>query len=192
MILIYPGVHPVTLTNRFLAGLGLTNEMNSPQYAIFPTEAHPPYSGFHCRQFMNEVLQAQGLQDHPVSIIAFSAGVVGAIAAAQYWHHRGIAIANFIAIDGWGVPLAADFPIFRMSHDHFTHWSSALLGAGELNFYADPAVGHLKLWQAPDQAMGQVVASDGEKGVRRRGFEENRVSAAQFIHNILNLDSRPS
>lgn len=182
----------MTLTNRFLAGLGLTNEMNSPQYAIFPTEAHPPYSGFHCRQFMNEVLQAQGLQDHPVSIIAFSAGVVGAIAAAQYWHHRGIAIANFIAIDGWGVPLAADFPIFRMSHDHFTHWSSALLGAGELNFYADPAVGHLKLWQAPDQAMGQVVASDGEKGVRRRGFEENRVSAAQFIHNILNLDSRPS
>lgn len=188
--MIYPGVHPVALTDQFVAGLGLTSEMNTPQYAVFPTEAHPPYSGFHCRQFMDEALQVQVVQDDPVSIIAFSAGVVGAIAAAQYWHHRGIAIANFIAIDGWGVPLAADFPIYRMSHDHFTHWSSALLGAGQLNFYADPSVDHLKLWQAPDQAMGYVVTSDGEQGVRLHGLEENCVSAAQFIRKILNLNSR--
>ncbi len=184
MILIYPGIHPVALTERFIAALGLSNDSDDTEYAVFPTDVDPPYSGFHCRQFMGEVLSAQVPQDNPVSIIAFSAGVVGAIAAAQYWHPRGIAIAHFIAIDGWGVPLAAEFPIYRISHDHFTHWSSALLGAGQVNFYADPAVDHLELWQAPDQAIGHVV-SHGEKRDRLRCLEEHRISAAQFISNSL-------
>lgn len=116
-------------------------------------------------------------QDSSVSIIAFSAGVVGAIAAAQYWHHRGVSIAHFIAIDGWGVPLVADFPLYRISHDYFTHWSSALLGTGSLNFYADPAIDHLDLWQAPDQAMGWRV-EQGEKC-------DSRMSVAQFIRHVL-------
>ena len=139
---------------------------------------------------MGEVLQLENC-DHNhspstnTSVIAFSAGVVGAIAAAQYWHHRGIAISHFIAIDGWGVPLAAEFPIYRISHDHFTHWSSALLGAGQVNFYADPAVDHLDLWQTPDQTLGYVVRLQEEKRDRLGRPKENHISAAQFIRNSL-------
>ncbi|MGB3188280.1 MAG: hypothetical protein WBB43_02490, partial [Limnoraphis sp.] len=59
-----------------------------------------------------------------------------------------------IALDGWGVPLGGNFPIYRISHDRFTHWSSALLGGGVESFYADPPVEHLDLWSSPQTARG--------------------------------------
>jgi len=44
-----------------------------------------------------------------------------------------------------GVPLVGNFPIHRLSHDYFTHWSSAVLGSGNDSFYADPPVEHLEM-----------------------------------------------
>lgn len=63
-------------------------------------------------------------------------------------------IKALIALDGWGVPLGGNFPIYRLSHDSFTHWSSALLGGGTESFYADPPVEHLELWRSPQTTKG--------------------------------------
>lgn len=76
------------------------------------------------------------------------------MAAARSWQQSGGTIKALIALDGWGVPLYGDFPIHRLSHDHFTHWSSKLLGAGLDGFYADPPVEHLELWRSPQTTQG--------------------------------------
>ena len=61
-----------------------------------------------------------------------------------------------IAFDGWGVPLVGNFPIYRISHDQFTHWSSELLGKGDKSFYADPPVEHLDLWRSDKDSPAHV------------------------------------
>jgi hypothetical protein len=86
-------------------------------------------------------LQTAADPQEPLLLIGFSAGVVGAIAAANLWQGQGRRVAAVIAVDGWGVPQVGDFPLHRVSHDYFTHWSSAVLGAGADSFYADPARG---------------------------------------------------
>ncbi|MEA5420258.1 hypothetical protein VB712_13590 [Spirulina sp. CCNP1310] len=112
----------------------------------------------------------------PVTVIGFSAGVVGAIAAARLWEKQGGKITRLVAIDGWGVPLGGNFPIHRLSHDAFTHWSSGLLGAGSGGFYADPGVEHLQLWQAPETVWGWSMA-----GMARQDY----TTALRFIGNVL-------
>lgn len=102
--------------------------------------------------------------DNPADliVIGFSAGVIGAIAAAWAWQFQGHRLKALIALDGWGVPLGGNFPIHRCSHDYFTHWSSALLGSGTDNFYAEPAVEHLELWGKPAQVTGWRVTPEGK------------------------------
>jgi hypothetical protein len=97
----------------------------------------------------------------PLTMIGFSAGVVTAMANATLWRASGGTIAAVFALDGWGVPLVGDFPIYRLSHDYFTHWSSGLLGGGAESFYADPAVDHLALWSSPDTVTGWSVSATG-------------------------------
>lgn len=92
-------------------------------------------------------------------VIAFSAGVAGAIPALNLWQLQGGKVAGLLAIDGWGVPAVGNFPIYRLSHDYFTHWSSALLGTGEVNFYADPPVEHLEMWRSPHTCQGWRVTN---------------------------------
>ena len=104
----------------------------------------------------------------PVVVIGFSAGVVGAAGAAAVWNQTraeqsvqsplpiGGKVARLIAVDGWGVPVLG-VPVTRISHDRFTHMSSLLLGAGDVNFYADPPVAHLDLWRSPEAAQGWQV-----------------------------------
>lgn len=145
-IFVCPGIHSPTLTTQFVTALGLSQQ----EVLIFPSD-QPVYSPQHVLDFFKP--QA------PVVIIAFSAGVVGAIAATRTWYDRNIPISALIAIDGWGVPLFGDFPIYRVSHDQFTHWSSKLLGGGE-SFYADPAVDHLTMWHSPHLVRGYVDFSN--------------------------------
>ena len=136
------------LTESFISGLQLPLE----NVAILPSDRQPVYSPQHVLEFFSP--------SDSVLIIAFSAGVVGAIAAARTWHRRGVSISALIAIDGWGVPLFGAFPTHRMSHDRFTHWSSALLGGSETSFYADPPVDHLNLWCAPQSVQGVIEPSN--------------------------------
>lgn len=128
-------------------------------------------------------LQGQGSPSAlgPISIVAFSAGVVGAAQAISRWQELGGQLACLIAIDGWGVPLGGDYPIYRLSHDAFTHWSCGWLGSGAVNFYADPAVEHLSLWQAPDQVVGWCVDKR----------QQTRTNAADFIGQSL-ADTNPA
>ena len=86
MLLICPGIHPPELTESFLDGV-LENWKNQQQLGellIFPTQDYPAYSSLDIFNFID--------QNHPKSaiiIIAFSAGVVGAIGAALAWQQLG-------------------------------------------------------------------------------------------------------
>jgi hypothetical protein len=186
-VIICPGIHPPELTESFVAELQLGEICQSEDILIMPGKDYPVYSGFHILQFVCDRLRGNGKTDYQLPItnyqlpirlvfISFSAGVVGAIAAATAWRRMGGTVTAFIALDGWGVPLFGDFPIYRISHDEFTHWSSALLGSGEESFYADPGVGHLELWRSPQTARGWWVNQEGERELS---------SAAEFLTMLL-------
>ncbi|HEY9851875.1 MAG TPA: hypothetical protein V6D28_20550 [Leptolyngbyaceae cyanobacterium] len=189
MILICPGIHDRDLTDSFLAQLKYQassndlNELRSESIVVFPADEFPAYSAFHIWRFLEEV----GI--HPVDreksavplvLICFSAGVVGGIGVAWMWQTLGGKVKALIALDGWGVPLIGNFPIHRISHDYFTHWSSGLLGTGEDNFYADPPVPHLELWRDPTNTPGCWINS--EFGTCDRRFP---LTAAQFLTMLL-------
>lgn len=148
-IIICPGIHNPTLTRDFIASLQF-HSIELENFLIFPTERYPAFSGLHLWQF----LQEQKISKKSLTFLAFSAGVVAAIAAAQFYQLEGGKVEKIIALDGWGVPLWGNIPIYRGSHDYFTHWSSALIGEGNISFYADPPVEHLALWRMPHQVSG--------------------------------------
>jgi len=180
-LVICPGVHPADLTQQFLEAIALPQKVH-----IFPANHKAPYSPLDVLDFFQTTVQnleptsqADGLQ-----IIAFSAGVVGAIAAAHLWQLQGKKVESLIAIDGWGVPGWASFPVYRVSHDSFTHWSSATLGGASAGFYCDPEVPHLELWRSPQQATGWWTTGAGG-GV----LTEKRAIAAGFIAQTLSVPS---
>ncbi|MBW4541633.1 MAG: hypothetical protein KME43_21175 [Myxacorys chilensis ATA2-1-KO14] len=172
-IVICPGMHSSELTEKFVASLDRPEE----EFLIFPSDRSPVYSPKHVLEF----LQSRTPRSTPLIFIGFSAGVVGAIAAAHQWHTQGGIIRSLIAIDGWSVPLFGNFPIHRLSHDYFTHWSSALLGSGTDSFYADPPVEHLDLWQSPQTVTGHRVSSSKYPA---------RLTATTFLTTLLDNYSR--
>lgn len=184
MLVICPGVHEFTLTRSFLAGLQenyVVRDFQNSKVAetlgqstdlqIFPAQELPPYSPLHVLQF----LQQHCALDIPLILIGFSAGGVGAMGAAWSWQQQGGIIKALILADGWGVPVLGDFPVHRLSHDRFTHWSSSWLGAGETSFYAEPAVEHLDLWRSPQTAWGWCVFEN----------QSRRTTAAEFMKELL-------
>ncbi|MBD1909982.1 MULTISPECIES: hypothetical protein [unclassified Leptolyngbya] len=175
-LFICPGVHDPALTQAFLTGLGLAPET----VAVFPASQEEPYSPLAVLTFFRRSLPHPHSAP-PLQIIAFSAGVVGAMGAAHLWQMQGGQIAYLIALDGWGVPAWANFPIYRLSHDRFTHWSSQVTGSSTLNFYADPAVEHLELWRSPQQTSGWRTSGWGLR---------SHTTAAVFIHEILTQTSQ--
>ena len=176
-LIICPGVHSPQLTQSFIRDLQNAPRSNE-RLLIFPTEKHPPYSATDVYHWLKQS-QPSPKNSPALTFIAFSAGVVGAIGAAIAWQLQGGKIEAFIALDGWGVPLVATFPIYRLSHDFFTCWSSAILGGGNNSFYCDPPVEHLQLWRAPEQCWGWQVISSGYK---------THCSAATYLKNLLSLN----
>lgn len=181
-IIICPGIHEVELTKSFV------KELLSPDVEkyddklfnilVFPGEDVLALSAFHIVLFLGERLGNK--LESPVIFIGFSAGVVGAIGAATKWQLLGGNVKALIAIDGWGVPLWGNFPIHRLSHDYFSHWSSAILGSGEDNFYADPAVDHLSMWRSPQTVKGHWVDRSS-----RLSRPQNSLNATEFLHLLL-------
>ena len=169
LILVCPGYNPPGGTRAFCRQLGDFCGAPGVEIRTVPVLKIAPYDGRGILTVLTDVTC-------PVMIIGFSAGVVGAIAAARLWEKQGGKITGLVAIDGWGVPLGGNFPIHRLSHDAFTHWSSGLLGAGAGAFYADPAVDHLQLWQAPETVWGWSVV-----GTERSDY----TTALGFIGNLL-------
>jgi hypothetical protein len=187
-VVICPGIHQPELTESFLKELQVARAARNPliptqqsrfdsslnypkNLLIFPAQRLPVYSAIHVREFLGQHCSMA----FPLVMICFSAGVVGGIGAAWGWQQAGGTIKAFMALDGWGVPLYGDFPIHRLSHDRFTHWSSQLLGAGIDSFYADPSVEHLELWRSPQMAHGWW----GQKS------QLQRTTAATFLTLLL-------
>ncbi|MBD1875541.1 hypothetical protein H6F75_18835 [Nodosilinea sp. FACHB-131] len=112
--------------------------------------------------------------DAPPALIiwAFSAGCVGAAALATHWQRYQAPVLALLMVDGWGVPRDPEVPTYRLSHDRTTHHTSRCLGAGEIDFYADPAVPHLHLWQHPQSVVGWAAAP---------GKTKERLTAADFL-----------
>jgi hypothetical protein len=177
-IVLCPGIHDPVLTEGFVAALrSITLNASDPrQLLVVPAQDWPVYSPHHILQFLSSLPSVT----EPL-FIGFSAGVVGAIGAAQILHRQGVAVKALIAIDGWGVPLAARFPVYRLSHDQFTDWSSALLGGGLERFYADPAVDHLAMWQSPQRVCGTWVRSLTPQAVA------NSTPMLDFLRHVLNF-----
>lgn len=183
-IIICPGIHAPALTQGFLEGLGSlsfnsANSIHSGNTLIFPAQDEPAFSAFHIVQFLHKRLGSPQ-KTSPVVFISFSAGVVGAMGAACGWQMSGGKVKAFIALDGWGVPLFGNFPLYRLSHDFFTHWSSSVLGSGEDSFYADPAVEHLELWRSPQSVQGWWVQPTVGKSV-----PPSCLTAVQFLTMLL-------
>lgn len=182
-VIICPGIHQPQLTQDFLAGLHGSETDNlgrrwTENVLIFPVPDYPAYSAVHILEF----LQRHTGQTKPSLVfIGFSAGVAGAIGAAWGWQMWGGTVKAFFAFDGWGVPLYGNFPIHRLSHDRFTHWSSALLGSGEESFYADPAVEHLDIWRSPHTCRGWRVCPAAAGKPEQRTF----TTAAEFVTHLL-------
>lgn len=179
-IIICPGIHEIELTQEFLARLS-NGKASNYHVLVFPTQDYPAYSAIHILDFLKSKINNI---KQPIAFISFSAGVVGAIGAASSWQLLGGTVKTLIAIDGWGVPLVGNFPIHRLSHDYFTHWSSALLGGGEASFYADPAVEHLELWKAPDSCQGWWV----QPAVGGKSEQRTFTTAAEFVREVLQND----
>ncbi|WP_066377848.1 hypothetical protein [Anabaena sp. CA = ATCC 33047] len=183
-IIICPGIHEADLTESFISECwgGLTTDIFSQErenILVAPVPGVLAVSSLHILQFVRDRLHSS--LESPVIFISFSAGVVGAIGAAWQWQLLGGHVKAFIAIDGWGVPLWGNFPIHRLSHDYFTHWSSSWLGSGQDNFYAEPAVDHLTIWRSPQIVQGWWVnSSQGEISPPK-----NRLTAAEFLHLLL-------
>jgi len=151
-IVICPGIHPSHLTQEFIQGINATAS-HTYNFLIFPNHDYEVLSPVHLLQFLQAHL-SHPQRRSPIIFIAFSAGVVGAVSSANTWQSLGGQVLALIAIDGWGVPLFGNFPLHRLSHDYFTHWSSVMLGSGSHNFYAEPAVDHLTLWRSPQSVSG--------------------------------------
>jgi hypothetical protein len=175
--IVCPGIHDPKLTDEFMTGV-FGHHRDRDEIAVVPASDCPVYSPPHLWQFLRD-RWGNPENTEPVSFISFSAGVVGAIATARSWQRNGGRVATFIALDGWGVPLGGDFPIYRLSHDFFTHWSSSLLGQGKESFYADPPVAHLDLWRSPQTAAGWHL-SPSRPAVA--------ATAAQFIGRQLQIN----
>jgi hypothetical protein len=175
------GVHDPALTDAFLDAIGRSHfgTLHRRPAEIFP------YDPLGVTRWLFSLDRQE-----PITIIAFSAGVVGAIAAALT-HHQYLerSIRAIIALDGWGVPLVAPFPTYRLSHDAFTHWTS--IGYGQQNFYADPPAPHLDLWRSPDRVTGWRVQSSTcpLSALLPMPVWGDRITAAQWIRELLLSDA---
>jgi hypothetical protein len=170
-IIICPGIHPQKLTDNFVANLEIDAD-----FLVLPTQEYLPYSAWDIYRWLEKQLSDPSQITENLLFIAFSAGVVGGLGAAIAWQMKVGNIRGFFAIDGWGVPLVANFPLYRLSHDYFTHWSSAMLGRLKHSFYCDPPVEHLDLWRSPDTAWGWYVVDNSFK---------IRCSAATYLQNTI-------
>ena len=175
--IICPGIHPTELTKEFTAKV--QNLLGKKTYLVLPTQEYAPYNAIAIMQWLKKHYSSPK-QAPALSFISFSAGVVGSIGAANFWQLQGGNVSNFIAFDGWGMPLGGNFPIHCVSHDRFTHDTSVILSGETTGFYADPEVEHLELWRSPDTCQGWRTISPGFKV---------RCSLSEYLHFLLLADS---
>lgn len=174
-------MHPLSFTGSVLAAIARDRELSSLSRVICaPQRSLGVLSPFALRQSIEASWKDPKVSSGEVAptaliIWAFSAGCVGAVVLANHWQrYRGPVLALFM-VDGWGVPRPPAIPVHRLSHDQITHDTSRWLGSGDDDWYADPAVPHLTLWQQPQAAAGRTVASVASTQAGQR------LTAAEFL-----------
>ncbi|HIK44347.1 MAG TPA: hypothetical protein IGR64_05590 [Leptolyngbyaceae cyanobacterium M65_K2018_010] len=154
------GIHPAAYTAQILAAIATDQRLRHlPVVTCSPSGALACLSAQALRHSIDRALPTMGWgdRDYPQVIIwAYSAGCVGAVALANYWHHSRNRVLALFLVDGWGVPWHHSVPLHRLSHDRFTAITSGWLGRGQVDFVATPGVPHHRLWQAPQMVMGQA------------------------------------
>ena len=173
-VIVGPGFHDRALTDRFVRSL-------PPFVRPHVVEAFPanPIAVFRWLTQTFGAPQSVSESAIPTTLVSigFSAGVVGLAGALTLWQQQGGQVARFFAVDGWGVPIVG-LPAYRLSHDYFTHWSSLPLGSGQVNFYADPPVEHLKMWGSAERVQGKQMSTLGEEFM----------TASEFLRRQLKLE----
>jgi hypothetical protein len=184
-VVIVPGFHAPQLTQALVRSLPPFVQ----PYVIGAFPADPI-------AVLNEITQTLGTphahkkdlkESRPAGLIAigFSAGVVGLAGALTLWQQQGGQVSRFFAVDGWGVPIVG-LPLCRLSHDYFTHWSSQLLGAGEVSFYADPPVAHLEMWGEVSRVFGRQVKGRQVKATEQKAqLCDESMTMAAFLRQQL-------
>lgn len=167
-VVICPGVHPQGWTDAFLRAIAPILRSRHIQPVIPAVDPTWAWSTFALDRALNAVIPKAR---SPLLLIAFSAGCVAATGVAQARIQRGEAVRAVVAIDGWGVAIAGPFATYRLSHDAFTHHTSAWLGSSDRRFYAEPAVPHAALWQRPDLVTGWQVQEHGSRPTHARTTE---------------------
>lgn len=153
-LVICPGFHPHCWTDYLIAALSPALAVAGPQQRPWQLLRSPTIlNGAVLRQYLQEHLGPPGNTSAQPIFLGFSAGCVSAATLARYWRDQGQG-ATLLCVDGWGVPLDAAATSYRLSHDRFTHQTSAWLGAGKEAFYADPPVPHGLMWQQPQRVLG--------------------------------------
>ncbi|BAQ63360.1 hypothetical protein [Geminocystis sp. NIES-3709] len=160
LYIICGGFHDSSLTTNFFTYLTtITKDISKENTIIFNLDSSEkiysvdrtlPYNGFSIYKCLKE--NQHKLIDCDLIFMGFSAGVIGAIIAGNLWEKNGGKVKALFAFDSWGVPLIANFPCYRISHDYFTHLS--YLGGETNSFYANPSISHLDLWQNPENVQG--------------------------------------
>jgi hypothetical protein len=166
-LLVIPGVVPQEATERFVQQLNIAGVCCVPAGIA-------PYSPMDLDRFT----RTQDL-DSDLVVIAYSAGCVGALGWIPLWRRQRKTVKALIAIDGWPVPFWGKFPIYRVSHDLYTHRTTLRLGAGLEQFYCDPAVEHRNLWTYPEASWGVWVKQNNKQK------EIYRATALDFLQNII-------
>ncbi|MGI8934784.1 MAG: hypothetical protein ACR2FS_11990 [Phormidesmis sp.] len=175
-VMVCPGFHDARLTAQWVRSL----PPFAQPHVIEAFPANPLAVFEELVQIFGSPAAKQPDQMQPIVAVGFSAGVVGLAGALALWQQQGGRVAKLFALDGWGVPVVG-LPVCRLSHDSFTHWSMLPLGAGEVNFYADPPVEHLQLWGEPARVNGwQVAGWQGEAAVP--------MTAADFLERSLRTE----
>ncbi|MEP0965764.1 hypothetical protein [Leptolyngbya sp. SLC-A1] len=194
VLLICGGMHPPSYTGQILAAIAKDEVLSRYSQVCAPQSTLGVLSPFALRQALKgraklscepakaasstsplrNTLDNTSLEDAPPALIiwAFSAGCVGAAALATHWQRYQAPVLALLMADGWGVPRDPTVPTYRLSHDRTTHHTSRCLGAGDIDFYADPAVPHLHLWQQPQSVVGWATAP---------GKVKESITAADFL-----------
>lgn len=161
-LVICGGIHPLNWTNSFLKNINFESlNIKKEDILIIDNNLSSAYDGKNIYQ--NLVNNYGQKYQTPLIFIGFSAGVVGALIASRLWQRYGGKILALIAVDGWGVPLIADFPIYTLSHDYFTHLTLIKFDHQIDSFYSYPSVSHEQIWRSPSETKGYWQKSNGIK-----------------------------
>lgn len=169
------GFHSFTLTINFFSYMKtIIDDISDENTIVISQDEIQPYDGLNIYKYIDEYSR-KSLHSQTFIFIGFSAGVIGALIAGNLCQKNGGNVKALFAFDSWAVPLIADFPCYRISHDYITH--RAYLGGEKNSFYAFPSVSHLQLWQQPEILEGWWEMT---LGIRKRS------NLKEFLQNYLN------